>query len=1327
MISPSRRRCVVGLGLVGLCLVGCGPAPAPEPSAAARFTTILAGLMADTENAAASVAPLRGGETPGVAAFVALGRLRDRMRRSGPGEPSVAIWSLDGTPLAWAGSMVPSRGDEFAGGARFAVFTRAGRTWFLSRIEQTRRVIIAARSFGPESAWSPANGEGGIRFATRPVDAPPATSGRQTSPAPATDLIDPDGRRLAVLVSSRGIHAPVSGSGQRHLLMGLVMLAGLFAAARLARRPDGTCRLLVPVLAVAGARAVTLGMGGMSMDTLGGAALQGSRILFGLFRSPLDTVETGATLLALAAITMARVAAEHRRSRSRQGAWRHVAGLLAAGIITIGAGYLVFHVAVGSQMNLLATARDDVLLPRLAVQIGLLCVLWAPGLGLAHQVSRLGSRPVVAATVALLGAAVGFFALATLARGVAREELIEHNLRPELLAHESDRLQALTLSRRQIMAGRDLPERLTRAFRSGHEDDLAWQLWAGTEMAREGYRSSLEVYDADGHLRGAFGIEMPPPVAIDDHPADNLVAVDVATVVFSTLSQEAPVFTSRWPVRAGQEIVGAVALYVSNEVDNLPALLADHSPWTRAVPGLQWPGVTEQLGGPVLALVRDRDNRLLWSAHADPPPVPPGFSAASVPSLGVWRHALSGHHPVRLLYFGDGHRLFALGFHHDSVLDHAGGLFRLVPFLLAVGGLAIGLALLGSRGIRFLTVRSRELARQVGGSFAGKLVVATLLASLLPLLILALVLRGSLATQRRENLNELGIQSLGVAERVVRDALVAAGSQTPDIVPTDETLFWISRVIRQEIDLFVNGRLAATSRRGLYAAGLISPVVDADVYRRIVLEQGQNVLSPAPRFDPAAAIISGRVDLGAVEPAILSLSLDLQQADIDRRLRRVRELTDLATIAVALLVVGAAIAVGRGMSARLKTLTAATEGLAGGEEGTRVADRSADEVGRLTRSFNFMATTLGEQRAVLRRRTRTLEQILLHAPTGIVSLDGEGRVSTANPAATGILHTARPLTAGDLFRRVVAGSPYERGVATLLDMSGGDASTVSDVSLAPDEGGEERLRAIVAPLPVPAGGRLLILEDITQTVRSHQLAAWAEMARSIAHEIKNPLTPIRLSAEHLLRLHEANDPALGEALVSTVKTILRQVDTLREIASDFSLYARIPALVRRPVDVTKLVNGIMEPYRHSPPRGTDVQVNVADGLPVLELDERLVERALVNMVENGLQAMPDGGTLSVTAVRRAQSSGGGVKIEVADTGLGMDPQTVDRLFEPYFSTRETGTGLGLPIARRAIESHGGRITVRSVPGRGTTFVIDLPLSATPPAASDTSLSPEDRT
>ena len=228
----------------------------------------------------------------------------------------------------------------------------------------------------------------------------------------------------------------------------------------------------------------------------------------------------------------------------------------------------------------------------------------------------------------------------------------------------------------------------------------------------------------------------------------------------------------------------------------------------------------------------------------------------------------------------------------------------------------------------------------------------------------------------------------------------------------------------------------------------------------------------------------------------------------------------------------------------------------------------------------------------------------------------------------------------------------------------------------------------------------------TQLERTHRLEAWAEMARQVAHEIKNPLTPIQLSAEHLRRVHADRGEPLGPVLESCVDSILGQVRLLRQISAEFSSFASSPTARRAQVDLPALVAEVIDPYRTGLAGRITIENRVQPPLPSVFVDRTLITRALANIVENALHAMPNEGRLIIHALTEPAD----VILVIRDTGVGMDQEALSRVFEPYFSTKTTGTGLGLPIARRNVELSGGGIEVESEKGVGTVVRVRLPIA-----------------
>jgi two-component system, NtrC family, nitrogen regulation sensor histidine kinase NtrY len=222
--------------------------------------------------------------------------------------------------------------------------------------------------------------------------------------------------------------------------------------------------------------------------------------------------------------------------------------------------------------------------------------------------------------------------------------------------------------------------------------------------------------------------------------------------------------------------------------------------------------------------------------------------------------------------------------------------------------------------------------------------------------------------------------------------------------------------------------------------------------------------------------------------------------------------------------------------------------------------------------------------------------------------------------------------------------------------------------------------------------------------RSNRLAAWAEMARQVAHEVKNPLTPIQLSAEHLRRVYGDSSVDFASTLATCTDTILKQVGALRRLVTEFSAFARPPAAVLEPQPLGPIVKGAVEPYLPGLPMGVHLSLDLPAGIPDVQVDRRLFERAVLNLLENALQAVGDRGEIAVSL----RATDRRVELEVADSGAGLDPEVKVRLFEPFFSTKTSGSGLGLTLVKKIAEDHGGGVSLESPPGGPTRARLWLP-------------------
>jgi two-component system nitrogen regulation sensor histidine kinase NtrY len=806
---------------------------------------------------------------------------------------------------------------------------------------------------------------------------------------------------------------------------------------------------------------------------------------------------------------------------------------------------------------------------------------------------------------------------------------------------------------------RQLAEKaLLRAAEGREGVSLLYQSWVEADLARQGYEGRLTLWEGDrpaAELRLSDAAQIPPEM--------------VPEILAAARAAEEPI----------------VRRYT--ELDALHYLLVVPLPGgrtvTAAIPPRRHVGRSTALSG-----------FLDPSGEPDPEsgitsltlvPAPPA-TQVSGPGGMRWISTESGWRSEAVVEFPSGpmHAHLLVGVPSPPLLA--------VRALLAQVAFLLGLALLWAVARTLCGEPLGLVSGQWGWvfTFRGRLTLALFVFFLLPMAAFG-------ATTYQTLAKEVVHTSEAVAERALAQA--AAELQS---APLGE----IAPRVGADLLLYHRGVLVEGNSPEVIDLGLYPTWIPSPVYLDFTLHEGTEGREEEQRLAGQRYLVVYR-RLGASD--VLAAPTPLATGDIARRQRELASVVLLTVLFGAGLSVVLSLLVGRALSRPIEGLSRAAAAVGEGDLSVRLPGQRRDEFGGLYRSFNRMVRGLRQARGELEGEKRRTEAIVEEAGTGVMALDAGGRVALINPRAQRILGVN--VQPGERI-------PRDRPLPALVALAVSRFLAAGQRELAEEHEVEDRVfRLRLRRLPVAEGSRgaVLVLEDVTSEIRSARVLAWGEMARQVAHEIKNPLTPIKLAVQHIRRAHADRRDDFGQILDRNVDAVLREIDSLGDIARAFARFGAPSDAAEppEPVDTRRLVEETMALYRGGRD-GIAYRVQIAPEVPRAFARPGELKEVLVNLLENARAALHDGaGEVSITAT----PAGGGawVRLDVADTGEGIPADLLPRIFDPHFSTRSSGTGLGLAIVRRLVESWGGEVTVDSEPGEGTTVHLRLRAEEAPSA------------
>lgn len=412
------------------------------------------------------------------------------------------------------------------------------------------------------------------------------------------------------------------------------------------------------------------------------------------------------------------------------------------------------------------------------------------------------------------------------------------------------------------------------------------------------------------------------------------------------------------------------------------------------------------------------------------------------------------------------------------------------------------------------------------------------------------------------------------------------------------------------------------------------------------------------------------------------------------------------------------------ISAPIQALSSGTKRIALGDLDVKIDDESQDELGTLVKSFNIMAEKLKQsqmrikqanerlslQNIQLEHQKKYMETLLNTITSGVISLDNGLRITTINKSAQEILQLKKEKTLGKKIVHIVPANYREQFLELIKKLQKRPHEIVKTQLNVEIQNQEKKLFVNMVSLKDPNAqptGVIIIFEDVTELDKIQRMAAWQEVARRIAHEIKNPLTPIKLSAQRLEKKfsHHIDDNSFKES----ISVIIRQVDHLKKMVQEFSEFAKMPEIIIKEQDLIPLLEELLVLYKSSYPNIKWLD-NINTEIPKIKFDYNAIKRVLINILNNAIEAIEKKENPVIKFSCAYNEKTKQVEIEIMDNGPGLKEKELSRIFEPYFSMKKGSTGLGLTIAKTIVNEHGGEISVKSSFGNGTIFIITLPLA-----------------
>jgi len=772
--------------------------------------------------------------------------------------------------------------------------------------------------------------------------------------------------------------------------------------------------------------------------------------------------------------------------------------------------------------------------------------------------------------------AVAFVFISIQTADLARNRAIIESSPPNIILSQKN--WGFFLTEQSLLEIDNKSETIRSYFLQPEPINLAQSLWQETYLAKLNMYSSLVLMTPQGDFLSYFSLNVPEIYFTSlDLPVSEEWQIFRENIPFLGKEKDFLVAYKDW--YEDQDPIGRTILYVSIDYETLPFLYTAN-PYFEVLRATSIPSLNQlDLGFAVF----DRDGRLIFNPHNISTGIPPKTMNMIMTTEGpVWSSFTDKKKDFKSFYFLEQNRIYSL------FIPSRGFLSYLLEFLKLM---FMYLTLFLATTLFITLISSKERIKKVFWSFSNRVYISFFLVALIPLLLFTLSTRSFFANTYTQQMNEKAEIHAEFAQRVMEDYIyLELEEEASVILPSDEIVLWISSTISNDVNLYQDGKLLSSSRREFFDSGLISEIINGEVFYKMKYENNPYYTQIQKIGDYSFHTLTMPYSFQDSQ-LFISLPFPFEEQELSKATKDLLEFLFLISVFFILAVILFARGIGGMIIRPIKKLLSGTQQVSLGNLEFSIEYNQQDEMKTLINGFNEMVSGLKKHRQ------------------------------------------------------------------DLADMS--------------------------------------------------KKVAWAEMARKVAHEIKNPLTPIQLSAEHLLQVYEEDRKNFGKALKESTSYIIHEVENLRKIAHEFMKVSKESTLHQETFNLKEAIATTIGQYKNILSHRIRFHESYQNDNIPFHGDKAKIITALRNIFTNAIEAIQEKGEIKISVITDCSSR---VQIEIEDTGIGIAQEIIDRIFETFFSTKDIGTGLGLPIAKKIIEDHNGSIQAESSSKKGTRIIIQLPIS-----------------